>query len=98
MAVVEAGLNCPRCGLATLTGLYGPCLDCREILNRIYRDRNTVRRASLAHMEQDRFNAWLREPCEALDGVSPWSMIDAGFTDEVLAAVRAMKLTFTPEH
>lgn len=83
-------LTCPRCGLATFADLYGPCGDCREILRRIYRDRAIVRRAAVAHMEIEKFNVWLREPCEALDGVTPWSMIDAGFTGEVLAVVRAM--------
>lgn len=84
--------SCPRCGAPDITlSYYGPCESCREILKRIYIDRNRVRIAALAHLRTEDFNVWLISPCDGLGGDTPWDFIDLGFTDQVIDAVKALK-------
>lgn len=84
--------DCPRCGIRIGADQpYGPCETCREQLRRLYRDRERVRIASLAHLVPERFNAWLREPCEAFGGDTAWEWIDAGFTDQVIEHIKTLK-------
>lgn len=91
-AVLEA-FTCPRCGkkIGMTRGMYGPCDPCRELLRRIYIDRDRVRIASLAHLLPEHFNNWLRTPSESLGGDTPWEWIDAGFTDSVIELVKTLK-------
>lgn len=91
-AVLDAFV-CPRCGkkIGMTRGMYGPCDPCRELLRRIYIDRDRVRIASLAHLLPEHFNAWLRTPNDDLGGDSPWDFIDAGLTQQVIALVKTLK-------
>lgn len=82
---------CPRCGTDVTLAFYGPCPDCRTVLRRIYADRNRVRIASIAHMQPEEYNVWLITPNDALDGDTPWSWIDAGFTDQIIDLVKQRK-------
>lgn len=93
MADVLSLLECPRCGKQHTADHYGPCEPCRIELRRIYADRNRVRIAALAHLRDEDFNAWMNTPNEELNGDTPWGWIDAGFTDQVIELVKAMKRT-----